>query len=66
MNLGYFLGCAILGAAGLTAAALIDDKLNHKPTLPDPDDARSMSAESVNRGLSAYCMRAAALSGSPF
>jgi len=35
MNLGYFLGGAILGAAGLTAAALIDDKLNPKPTLPD-------------------------------
>jgi hypothetical protein len=61
MNLGYFLGGAILGAAGLTAAALIDDKLNPKPSLPDPDDARSMSVERVTSGLSAYCMRAAAL-----
>lgn len=62
MNIGYFLGGAILGAAGLTAAALIDDKLNPKPTLPDPDEARSMSVEAVTRGLSAYCMRASALS----
>ena len=61
MDVRYFFGGAILGAAGLTAAALIDDKLNPKPSLPAPDEVRSMSVERVTSGLSAYCMKASAL-----
>ena len=61
MKLGYFIGGALLGAAGLTAAALFDAKCNPRPALPEPDKARSMDADSVADGLSEYCRRATTL-----